>query len=230
MDKDRINGGGQAGQRCYQGAKGRPSLHQTAPRQEPQGRRQDPERDRRLEGVAPRRITGVDLRVPCYQWESPTACCVAKELPDKTYQRRRTHSTPRNPVCQMTATALVSTMTAASREIASRSPSSSEIGQRDQGDHQGRDDGAQGIGVKTTVMFSITTTMPTRRLVASSGVDQRGWIIFSRYRSTGTARCTRAANMACREGMRGDAAWEDRRRVAQNHLERGDHEQQAGHD
>jgi hypothetical protein len=38
----------------------------------------------------------------------------------------------------------------------------------------------RGIGVNTTAMFSITTTMPTSRLVASIGVGQRGWIIVSR--------------------------------------------------
>ena len=55
-----------------------------------------------------------------------------------------------------------------------------------------------GIGVNTKVVFRIMTTMPTSRLVASNGVGQRGWITFSKYRSTGTARCTRAAR--CRVG------------------------------
>ena len=33
-----------------------------------------------------------------------------------------------------------------------------------------------------------------------------------------------------RQGTGGDAAWEDRGRLARDHLERGDHEQQAGYD
>ena len=60
----------------------------------------------------------------------------------------------------------------------------------------------RGIGTTTTVVFSITTTVPTKRLVASSGVGQRGWIIFSRYLSTGTARCTRAAKCRVGKGRR----------------------------
>jgi hypothetical protein len=46
--------------------------------------------------------------------------------------------------------------------------------------------------------LSITTTVRTRRLVASRGVAQREWIILSRYRSTGIARCIRA--LRCRVG------------------------------
>ena len=52
--------------------------------------------------------------------------------------------------------------------------------------------------MNTKVVFGITTTVPTSRLVASNGVGQRGWITFSKYLSTGTARCTRAAR--CRVG------------------------------
>jgi hypothetical protein len=37
-------------------------------------------------------------------------------------------------------------------------------------------------------MFSITTKVPTRRLVASSGVGQRGWTIFSRFLTTDTGK------------------------------------------
>src|SRR3984893_11479262 len=83
----------------------------------------------------------------------------------------------------------------------------------------------KGTGMNIKVVFSITTTAPTRRLVALIGVGQRGWITFSRYLSTGTARCTRAA----RQRTGGDAAWENRGRLAREHLERGDHEQRAGH-
>ena len=60
----------------------------------------------------------------------------------------------------------------------------------------------KGMGVSTKVTLSITTTAPTRRLVASSGMAQRGWITFSRYLSTGTARCTKAAR--CRVGSDSD--------------------------
>ena len=48
------------------------------------------------------------------------------------------------------------------------------------------------------MVFRFTMTVPTSRLVASNGVGQRGWITFSKYLSTGTARCTRAAR--CRVG------------------------------
>ena len=68
-----------------------------------------------------------------------------------------------------------------------------EIGQRNQGDYQGGYDASERNGLNTTVMFSNTTTMPTRRLVVSGGVGQRGYVIFSRNLSTGTARCIKAA-------------------------------------
>ena len=49
-----------------------------------------------------------------------------------------------------------------------------DIGKRDQADHQSRNDIAQGIGMNTSVALRITTTAPTSRLVAWSGVCQRG--------------------------------------------------------
>jgi hypothetical protein len=44
-----------------------------------------------------------------------------------------------------------------------------------------------GIGVETSVALDRVTKMPTTRLVAVTGVGQRGRITSSMYFSTGTA-------------------------------------------
>ena len=75
-----------------------------------------------------------------------------------------------------------------------------EIGQRDQGDHEGGDDVAQGDQTEHHDGVQYHDDDADEALVASSGVGQRGWIIFSRYLSTGTARCTRAARRRAGKG------------------------------
>jgi hypothetical protein len=49
-----------------------------------------------------------------------------------------------------------------------------EIGKRDQDNHQAGTTLLKGIGMNTKVALRTTTTAPTRRLVALSGVRQRG--------------------------------------------------------
>jgi hypothetical protein len=79
-----------------------------------------------------------------------------------------------------------------------------EIGQRDQVITRAVTTLLRGIRPNTTMVFSIMTTVPTNRLVASSGVGQRGWINFSMYLSA-------PARLAA-PGQRGAAPARDGRR------------------
>ena len=87
----------------------------------------------------------------------------------------------------------------------------------------------RGIGENTKAMPSSRTTVPTSRLVASSGgparVDDFLQTTQHRHRSL-----HQGGEVPRRQGTGGEAAGKDRGRPACDHLKRRDHEQQPGDD